>query len=64
MTPQTALTEARNTGATVTVVLENGIRHTGTVRRSNVPDAMKIQDVTKTWARVFYPDEVVKVIFE
>jgi hypothetical protein len=66
VTPQVALTEARNTGASVTVVLDNGRNLTGTVRA--VPGNgvyLYVQAPGTAWrSGQFHPDDVVKVIFE
>jgi len=66
MTPQVALTEARNTGATVTVGLDDGRNLTGSVRA--VPGNavyLYVQAPGTTWrSGQFHPDDVTKVTFE
>ena len=65
MTPQIDLTEARNTGATVTVVLDNGIRMVGTVQAAkDDPGLVRVVSPGTTWSRTIHPDDVVEVIFE
>lgn len=65
MTPQIALTEARNTGATVSLVMADGSRLVGTVKRNKYdPALLRIVSPGTTWTTLFHPDDVVEVVFE